>query len=50
MNVWDSDGEFPTEEPDRQLRFHICDFRQLEHFVKEWSEYFRKTGVVTDSD
>ena len=45
-----SDGEFPTEETERQIQFHICDFRQLEHFVKEWGEYFRKIGVVSDSD
>lgn len=45
-----SDGEFPTEDSELQIKFHICDFRQLEHFVKEWGEYFRNIGVVTDKD
>lgn len=43
-----SDGEFPTEEKIKQIQFHICDFRQIEHFVKEWGDYFREKGVIKD--
>ena len=45
-----SNGEFPTENSHEQIQLHLCDFRQLEHFVKEWGEYFRKIGVVTDKE
>ena len=45
-----SDGEFPTEERKEQIKFHICDFRQIENFVKIWGEYFRKTGVINDKE
>lgn len=42
-----SDGKFPEEEPENQIQFHICDFKQLEEFVKEWGEYLRSIGVVS---
>lgn len=43
-----SNGEFPTEVAAEQIQLHICNFKQLEHFVKEWGMYFRKIGVVKD--
>lgn len=43
-----SDGEFPTDDPSKMLRLHLCDFRQLEKFVKFWGKYFRKKGIVKD--
>lgn len=43
-----SDGEFPTEDTEKQIKFHICDFRQLEYFVKVWGDYLRKKGVIDD--
>lgn len=45
-----SDGEFPTDEKDEQIKFHICDFRQIERFVKIWGDYFRKIGIVNDKE
>lgn len=42
-----SDGEFPKEDSEYQIKFHICNFKQLEDFVKEWGEYFRTIGVVS---
>ena len=45
-----SDGGFATEDKEKQIQLHICDFRQLEHFVKEWGEYLRKIGAVNDLD
>ena len=41
-----SDGEFPTEKQN-QIVFHLCDFKQLESFVKEWGEYLRSIGAVS---
>ena len=45
-----SDGEFPTDDTDKQIQLHICDFKQLEQFVKEWGEYFFFFFFVTDED
>jgi len=45
-----SDGEFPTEETEKQIQFHICDFKQLESFVKEWGDYLRKVGAVSQDN
>lgn len=43
-----SDGTFPTEDPNAQIKLHLCDFTQLEQFVKEWGEYFREKGIITE--
>lgn len=45
-----SNGEFPREDPEEQIVFHICDFKQIEKFVKVWGDYFRKTGVIKDEE
>lgn len=44
--VIQGNGEFPTELGDetKQLRFHICDFTQIEQFVKFWGKELRKRG------
>jgi len=47
--IFHHDGEFPTENKEEQMVFHICDFTQLEHFVKVWGDYFRKKGVIKDN-
>jgi hypothetical protein len=41
-----SDGQFPTDDRSEMIQFHICDFRQLEDFVKEWGSYFRRLGII----
>ena len=41
-----SDGKFPRTNEDEFIRFHICDFRQIEEWVRFWGDYFRKIGVV----
>ena len=43
-----SDGDFPTDNASEQIKLHLCDFTQLENLVKEWGDYFRKTGVISD--
>jgi hypothetical protein len=43
-----SDGEFPQSLPENWIRFHICDFRQIERWVSEWGTELRKHGLITD--
>ncbi len=45
-----SDGEFPTEDKEKSIQFHICDFRQIEKFVAVWGKELRRRGWVTDED
>lgn len=39
-----SDGEFPND--NNHIVFHICDFKQIEEWVKFWGEYLRKKGLI----
>ena len=41
-------GEFPTKHPSEFLRFHLCDFTQLEEWVKFWGIELRKRGLVVE--
>ena len=41
-----SDGQFPTEEPEGMLSLHLCDFEQLENFVKVWGDKLRADGII----
>lgn len=41
-----SDGEFPTDDEDAMTRFHICDFEQIERWVKFWGKELRKNGMI----
>ena len=43
-----SDGEFVTHDESEMMQFHLCDFRQLEDWVKFWGDHFRKKGVIID--
>lgn len=45
-----SDGNFPTEERERMIQLHICDFRQIEYFVSEWGKYLRDKGIIDDEN
>ena len=40
------DGEFPRDEP--ELQFHICDFTQIEAWVKFWGKELRKNGFIEE--
>jgi hypothetical protein len=42
----ESDGMFPTDDPARMLKFHICDFEQIEEFVEFWGKYLRAKGII----
>lgn len=49
------DGEFPIQDGDveagyKMLEFHLCDFRQLEDFIKFWGTELRKRGWIYDGD
>lgn len=44
------DGEFPKSDPSEFIKFHICDFRQIEEWVKEWGIELRKRGLVVDDN
>lgn len=41
-----SDGQFPTDDPDNMIEFHICDFEQLERFVRFWREELERKGLL----
>ena len=41
-----SDGEFPRDAA--EIEFHICDFRQIERWVKYWGKELRKRGWITE--
>lgn len=43
----EGDGMFPT--PGRTIEFHICDFRQIEKFVKLWGRELRKRGWIAEA-
>ena len=43
-----SDGEFPTDNPKEMIRFHICEFQQIENWVNFWGKYLREKGVISD--
>jgi len=43
-----SDGEFPTENKEPGITFHICDFMQIELFVKFWGKELRRRGWITE--
>lgn len=45
-----SDGEFPRDERNEMLVFHICDFRQIEEWVQFWGKYLRDQGVIVDDE
>lgn len=45
-----SDGEFPTEDGEVGIRFHLCDFTQLEAWVAFWGKELRKRGWITEDD
>lgn len=47
--VIQGDGEFPIDENDAErkfLRFYICDFEEIEMFVKFWGDELRRRGLV----
>jgi len=48
--VLHSDGEFPTDDEKEMITFHICDFRQIERWVKFWGNVLRKKGVIEDNN
>lgn len=43
-----SDGEFPiTDEDNREsMNLHVCDFEQIEIFVKVWGAELRRRGWI----
>lgn len=43
-----SDGEFPTD--GEGMRFHLCDWRQVEEWVAFWGKELRRRGWVVDDD
>jgi len=43
-----SEGEFPTSDEKEQIVFHICNFKQIEEWVKFWGEHLRKEGIIKD--
>lgn len=44
----EGDGMFPT--PGKTMNFHICDFKQIERFVRLWGQELRKRGWVDDDE
>lgn len=48
--VIESDGAFPTKDKKDFIRFHICDFEQIERFVKKWGDYLREKGYITGDE
>ena len=40
------DGEFPLDTPTEWLRFHICDFHQIEAWVEFWGKTLRNRGWI----
>ena len=45
-----SDGEFPTDKEEEMIQLHICDFKQIERWVKFWGEVLRQKGVIIDEE
>jgi hypothetical protein len=45
-----SDGKFPTDKEEDFIKFHICDFTQIEEFVKFWGKKLREDGVIAVDD
>lgn len=43
-----SDGEFPTENGEVGIEFHLCDFTQIERWVAFWGKELRKRGWITE--
>lgn len=41
-----SDGDFPEDNPDAFIRFHICDFEQIETFIKFWRSELERQGLL----
>jgi hypothetical protein len=44
------DGEFPSDDPKVWIQFHICDFKQIEEWIKVWGTELRKRGIVVDEE
>ena len=44
------DGEFPVSDDDAEelLEFSICDFTEIENFVRFWGKELRKRGWIAD--
>ena len=40
------DGQFPSDNESDWIEFHICDFTQIEEFVKFWGKELRKKGLI----
>ncbi len=43
-------GDFTTQDGEPHTEFHICDFTQIEDFVRFWGKELRKRGWITDDD
>ena len=43
------DGDFPTDDPSKFISFHICDFKQIEEWVKVWGIELRKRGWIEEA-
>ena len=41
-----SDGEFPEDDPSEMIKFHICNFTQIETWVAKWGKYLREKGML----
>ena len=41
-----SDGDFPTENDETGIEFHICDFEQIEQFVKFWKKEIKRRRLI----
>jgi len=41
------DGQFPSTDPEKWLNIHICDFRQIEEWVKFWGKELRRRGWIS---
>jgi hypothetical protein len=44
------DLEFPQSDPRNWLKIHICEFQQIEQWVKFWGGFLRSRGLVIDED
>jgi len=42
------DGEFPSDDPNEWIKFHVCDFNQIEKWAKFWGKQLRKGGLLND--
>lgn len=43
-----SDGEFPSQNGEPEISFHICNFKQIERFVEFWGKELRRRGWIVD--